>query len=130
MKVFFRNIHLYLGLAAGLVIMTCCFTGAVLVFEKELQEIFHKDRYFVEQQSARLPIEQLISNVKQQYPKAKIASVKIYPEPTRSVEIGVSMPSKDDNGKQHEKGKGIEGNKAGAPGVKESSASNAKANST
>jgi uncharacterized iron-regulated membrane protein len=95
MKVFFRNIHLYLSLAAGMVIMTCCFTGAILVFEKELQEIFHKDRYFVKQQGSHLSIEQLVANIKQQYPQAKIASVKIYPDPTRSVEIGVGMPSKD-----------------------------------
>jgi uncharacterized iron-regulated membrane protein len=73
MKVFFRNIHLYLSLAAGLVIMTCCFTGAILVFEKELQEAFNHDRYFVKQESLQLPIEKLITNVKQKFPAAKIA---------------------------------------------------------
>src|SRR5215210_6688103 len=99
MKVFFRNIHLYLSLAAGLVIMTCCFTGGILVFEKELQEAFNHDRYFVKQQSIQLPIEQLISSVKQKYPAAKIGAVKIYPDPARSVEIGVSIPEKGDKGK-------------------------------
>ena len=94
MKVFFRTIHLYLGLAAGLVIMTCCFTGAVLVFEKELMEAFNKDRYFVKKQNVHLPVEQLISNVKQKYPAARIASAKLYPNPERSVEIGVSLPEK------------------------------------
>ena len=103
MKVFFRNIHLYLSLAAGLVIMTCCFTGAVLVFEKELQEAFHHDRYYVKQQNRQLPIEQLITKVKQQYPVAKIASVKIYPEAIRSFEIGISMPKKEGKGERGEK---------------------------
>src|SRR3990170_4797818 len=96
MKVFFRSIHLYLGLAAGLVIMTCCFTGAVLVFEKELQEAFHHDRYYVKEQNSHLPIQQMISSVKQKYPAAKISSVKIYPDATRSVEIGVSIVEKRD----------------------------------
>lgn len=91
-KVFFRNIHLYLSLAAGLVIMSCCFTGAVLVFEKELQELFNHDRYFVKKQDLQLPIGQLIGSVKKQYPAAKIASVKIYGDAERSAEIGVSMP--------------------------------------
>jgi len=100
MKIFFRNIHLYLSLAAGLVIMTCCFTGAVLVFEKELQEAFNHDRYFVKQESLQLPIEQLVSNVKQKYPAAKIASVKIYSATDRSVEIGISMPQKENGAKQ------------------------------
>ncbi len=84
MKLSFRNIHLYLSLAAGLVIMTCCFTGAILVFEKELQEAFNRERYFVKQESLQLPIEKLITNVKQRFPAAKIASVKIYPNPNRS----------------------------------------------
>src|SRR4028119_413120 len=94
MKVFFRNIHLYLSLAAGLVIMTCCFTGAVLVFEKELQEAFNHNRYFVKSAKTPLPIEDLIRNIKQEYPAAKIASVKIYPDPLRTVEIGISLPKK------------------------------------
>ncbi|MDB5192179.1 MAG: hypothetical protein JWQ96_1742 [Segetibacter sp.] len=98
MKVFFRNIHLYLSLAAGLVILICCFTGAVLVFEKDLQEVFSHYRYYVKQQSIQLPIEQLISKVKQQYPAAKISSVKIYPNAERSVELGVSIPQKDNKG--------------------------------
>lgn len=98
MKIFFRTIHLYLSLAAGLVITTCCFTGAVLVFEKELQEAFNHNRYFVKEESLHLPITQLISNVKQKYTAAKIASVKIYPDPERSVEIGISMPEKESKG--------------------------------
>src|SRR5689334_3532291 len=99
MKNFFRNIHLYLSLATGLVIMTCCFTGAILVFEKELQEAFNHSRYYVKQQNLQLPIERLISSVKQKYPTAKIASVKIYPDPERSVEIGLSIPEKGKKGK-------------------------------
>jgi uncharacterized iron-regulated membrane protein len=95
MKTLFRNIHLYLSLAAGLVIMTCCFTGAILVFEKKLQEATNHDRYFVKQQNTKLSFEQLISNVKHQYPAAKVASVKIYPDLERSVEIGISIPEKE-----------------------------------
>jgi uncharacterized iron-regulated membrane protein len=108
MKVFFRNIHLYLSLAAGLVIMTCCFSGAILVFEKELQEAFDHDRYFVKQGNMQLPIEQMVARVKEKYPAAKIATVKLYPNPERSVEIGLSMAEK---GKK-EKGAG-EGNAGG-----------------
>ena len=91
MKTFFRNIHLYLSLAAGLVIMICCFTGAVLVFEKELQEALNHDRYYVKKESLHLPIETLITKVKEQYKGAKISSVKVYSNPERSVEIGVSI---------------------------------------
>src|SRR3569833_678630 len=44
MKIFFRRIHLYLSLAAGLVILTACLTGAILVFEKDLQMSFNKEK--------------------------------------------------------------------------------------
>lgn len=94
MKVFFRNIHLYLSLAAGLVIISCCFTGSILVFEKELQEAFNHGRYFVKQEKKQLPLEHLINNIKQQYPTAEVASVRIYTDPKRSVEVGVSIPEK------------------------------------
>lgn len=100
MKVFFRNIHLYLSLAAGLVIMTCCFSGAVLVFEKELQELFNHDRYFVNQQNLQQPLEKLVLAVKEKYPTAKVGSIKVYTNPERSLEIGVSL---QDRGKKGEK---------------------------
>jgi uncharacterized iron-regulated membrane protein len=106
MKIFFRNIHLYLSLAAGLVIMTCCFTGAVLVFEKELQELFNHNRYFVKKETLQLPIEQLINAVKQKHPAAKIASVKVYSNPERSFEIGVSIPEKGNKKREREKPEG------------------------
>ena len=90
MKAFFRNIHLYLSLAAGLVIVVACFTGAVLVFEDELQHAFNKERYFVQPQPQQLPIEVLVKNLKQAVPLAKINSVKIYANTSRTVEISYS----------------------------------------
>src|SRR4051812_37911038 len=119
MKNFFRNIHLYLSLAAGLVIMTCCFTGAILVFEKELQEAVNKDRYFVRQENIQLPIEQLLTNVKKTYSDAKILSVKIYPDPARSVEVGVSIAKKGNKERTQGDDPGVEakGKKANTPVV-------------
>ncbi|ANE51124.1 PepSY-associated TM helix domain-containing protein [Flavisolibacter tropicus] len=96
MKVFFRRIHLYLSLAAGLVILTCCLTGAILVFEKDLQMAFNKERYFVAQGSQRLSLDQLSKVVKQGFPEMKINGVKVYEDPTRSVEFSVSPAPKKD----------------------------------
>lgn len=90
MKIFFRSIHLYLSLAAGVVIMVACFTGAVLVFENELQEAFNHDRYYVAKQAERRPIEKIIAAVKEKVPAAKISGVKVYTDPERSVEISIS----------------------------------------
>src|SRR5688572_630847 len=92
MKVFFRNIHLYLSLAAGIVILIACFTGAILVFEKELQETFSPERYFAKPAGQRLSSDVLIANVKAEYPEGKIGSLKSYTDPNRTVEISVSIP--------------------------------------
>lgn len=97
-KTFFRNIHLYLGLAAGLVIMITCFTGAVLVFEKELQQNIYPERYFVEANGTSLPLESLISNLKKTLPDATVTGVKVYTEANRSVELSYSGKEKDQNG--------------------------------
>lgn len=94
MKVFFRRIHLYLSLAAGLVILICCLTGAILVFEKDLQMAFNKDRYYVTKADQRLSLDQLSKAVKQSFPDMKVNGVKVYEDPTRSVEFNASPAPK------------------------------------
>jgi uncharacterized iron-regulated membrane protein len=94
MKVFFRRIHLYLSLAAGLVILICCLTGAILVFEKDLQMALNKDRYYVPKGEQRLSLDQLSKSVKQSFPEMKINGVKVYEDPTRSVEFSASPAPK------------------------------------
>ncbi len=92
MKIFFRRIHLYLSLAAGLVILVACLTGAILVFEKDLMMVLNKDRYYVQPTGAILNNEVLSARIKDSFPKAKITGVKWYSDPERSVEFNVSFP--------------------------------------
>lgn len=127
MKVFFRNIHLYLSLAAGIVIAIVCFTGAVLVFEKEMQQMIYPERYQVEAMAvAQVPIEKMVVRLQEQVPGAKVSSVKIYSDTERTVELGYKVEDKksethksvDTHGKgQAEKGKeGPQKGKEGKPG--------------
>ena len=94
MKIFFRNIHLYLSLAAGLVILIACFTGAILVFEKELQETFSPQRYFAESKGQRISPDVLIKNFKAQYPDIKVNGIKTYTDQSRTVELSVTEKNK------------------------------------
>lgn len=87
MKIFFRRIHLYLALGAGLIIMVTCLTGAILVFEKELMQLFNKNRYYTQVTDNRLPLDSLANLVLERESGAKISSVKVYSDPTRTVEI-------------------------------------------
>jgi uncharacterized iron-regulated membrane protein len=100
MKVFFRRIHLYIAFGAGLIIMVTCLTGAILVFEKEWMQAFNQERYYTNAQNNRLPIDTLISRVRAAEPKAKVNSVRVYSNPTRTVEI--SFTKKASAGKKSE----------------------------
>src|SRR5688572_27710178 len=113
MKVFFRRIHLYLSLAAGLVILIACLTGAILVFEKDLQMAFNKERYYVEASGTKLSADSLVRKVKQAFPEAKVGGIKLYEEADRSAEVSVSFPSK--KGSKAEAPKPKEGAKPAAP---------------
>lgn len=118
MKVFFRNVHLYLALAAGLIIMMSCITGAILVFEDELEQQFHHERYFVQQQTERLPLQQLVNTALKTEGKGKLASVKVYSDPARSVEVAVvKAKKKEHKGKSGKKAKAGEKEKAPKPDV-------------
>ncbi|MDU0372669.1 PepSY-associated TM helix domain-containing protein [Hymenobacter endophyticus] len=103
MKVFFRNIHLYLSLVSGLIIAVVCLTGAVLVFEKDLEQAWHPERYFVQASpTAALPLARLQQAVLAYKADAKITGVKVYADPTRTVEF--SLAGGPEGGKKPEAG--------------------------
>ncbi|MCU7552731.1 PepSY domain-containing protein [Chitinophagaceae bacterium LB-8] len=104
MKVFFRRIHLYLSLAAGLVILIACLTGAILVFQKEAEQTFHHDRYFIQPSGQRLALEQIVEGVKKQNPQSKINGIKVYSDPERSIEVSIGLGEKGKQGKDDHKG--------------------------
>ena len=95
MKVFFRRIHLYLSLAAGLVILIACLTGAILVFEKEAQMALNPGRYYVEAGTQKLPLQKLEAAVKEAYPGSKVGGIKVYTDAERSAEVTVTLKKKE-----------------------------------
>ena len=122
MKIFFRRIHLYLSLAAGIPILIACLTGAILVFEKDLEKAFNQDRYYVEVTGNRLPLEELKSAAMQAFPGTKLTGAKVYAAADRSVELSMSpaqqekTESKKEAPAQSSKGaeqKGPKGQQAG-----------------
>ncbi len=91
MKLFFRRIHLYLGLVSGLFLVVVCLTGTLLVFEEELTHAFTPGRYTVAVAATpRLSLAQLSETVRAARPKAKINAIKVYADPARTVEIALA----------------------------------------
>lgn len=110
MKIFWRNIHLWLGLAAGLIFFVECLSGTLLVFEDEITEMAYPARYFVSHEKrAALELDSLTAVVKRELPKATITGVKVYNDPSRTVEINVSSGRGDKKVAKSVPGKGKKG---------------------
>jgi uncharacterized iron-regulated membrane protein len=65
------------------------------VFEKELQMIIYPERYTVIASGVHKPIESLISELQTNVPGASVTGVKVYNDPTRTIELTYAEKGKD-----------------------------------
>lgn len=88
-KYWIGQIHLWLGLTTGLVVLIVSITGCLYVFQKEISEAVHKDKYFVTPSSAPvLPASVLLHNAQAALgPEMPINTMIAYKRPDRSVEF-------------------------------------------
>ena len=78
MRTFLRRLHKWLSLPAGILITIMCLTGAILVFQDEIQELSNPTHYFVKEvKDAPIPLDQLIPMVNAQLDSNTVADVKI-----------------------------------------------------
>lgn len=94
MRKIFRNIHLWLSVPFGILITLICFSGAALVFEKEVMELCHRGLYFVKKvEAAPLPMEQLMTKVAATLPDSvSVTGVNISSDPERAYQVTLSKP--------------------------------------
>ena len=86
MKKIFRRMHLWLSVPFGLLITLICFSGAMLVFEKEIMETSAPQRYYVEQIGEKaLPIDELMEKVAGVLPDSvQVTGITVFPNPERT----------------------------------------------
>ncbi|MFD2581079.1 PepSY-associated TM helix domain-containing protein [Pedobacter vanadiisoli] len=73
-----RNIHLWLGLATGLVVIIISITGALYVFEEEIRDLTQKDyRYVSLQQKPFIGLDKVISGFEKLSPKDELRLIRI-----------------------------------------------------
>lgn len=84
-----RQIHLWLGLASGLIVFIVSITGFLYVFEEEIRDFTQKEYLHVPvQQKDFLGLKPIIENYQKLEPKQKITAVKINKEePNATVQI-------------------------------------------
>ena len=94
MKKIFRKIHLWLSVPFGLIITLVCFSGAILVFENEVNEWFRRDLYYVETvKESPLPMDKLLEKVATTLPDSvSVIGVSISSDPGRAYQVSLSKP--------------------------------------
>ncbi|WP_175628542.1 PepSY-associated TM helix domain-containing protein [Bacteroides acidifaciens] len=94
MKKIFRKIHLWLSVPFGLIITLVCFSGAMLVFENEVNEWSRRDLYYVEMvKESPLPMDKLLEKVATILPDSvSVTGVSISSDPGRAYQVSLSKP--------------------------------------
>lgn len=84
-----RNIHLWLGLATGLVVIIISISGALYIFEEEIRDYTQKDfRYVTLQQKPFVGLDKVISSFEKLSPRDKLRLIRIEDAiPNATVEI-------------------------------------------
>ncbi|MEM9328045.1 MAG: PepSY-associated TM helix domain-containing protein [Bacteroidota bacterium] len=82
-------IHLWLGLAAGIVIFVSMLGASIFVWERELTDWYYKDLLFCDEVGTQqLPISQLHHNVVAAYPGIEFTFLDVENDPTRNFSWG------------------------------------------
>ncbi len=91
MRNFFIKAHLWLSIPFGIIIAIICLTGAVLVFEEELMELYYPERYFVEEvKDEKLTLSQLTIKAQENLPDSvKVTGFRIFESPKRTYKLYV-----------------------------------------
>ena len=93
-KKVFRKIHLWLSVPTGIFIALICFSGAMMVFEKEITELCRHDLYFVQEvKGSTLPEQRLVEIVTATLPDSvSVTGIKTFPEADRAWQVSLSNP--------------------------------------
>ncbi len=96
MKKTIHQIHLWLSIPFGLCITLICFSGAMLVFEKEVMEWSHPSLYRVEPiGQPPLPLDELCIKASDALPDSvQVTGITVFPEPDRAYQVNLSKPRK------------------------------------
>lgn len=77
-------LHRWVGLAVLLFIAVAAITGTVLSFDKELDRVLNDDWYYVNPQTTRLPMDQLVPRAEAFTPGSRVTFVRMDADPARS----------------------------------------------
>ena len=93
---FFNDLHLWMGLSSGLIVIVICFSGTVYVFNTELREMASPELYKVKNTTGTNPLtaEQIIEKV-EAATGGKVQSLKIPADTRRTWQVSVKAQSEN-----------------------------------
>lgn len=96
MRKLFKNIHLWLSVPFGLIMMLTCFSGAMLVFEKEVTQWMRPEVFNVEPQNRQtLPVDELVRRVSATLPDdVEVTGITVFPDARKAWQLPLSKPSR------------------------------------
>ncbi|RNI27192.1 PepSY domain-containing protein [Rufibacter immobilis] len=116
----FNDIHLWLGLASGLVLFVVCLTGTIFTFHTEIEEMLEPEKYEVQvpANAVALSPDELISKVEKAQ-KGKVTALQIVQDPAKPYRLTLKKEEGKRGGAEGGKAKGEGASKAiaGAPGA-------------
>ncbi|MFA6062278.1 MAG: PepSY-associated TM helix domain-containing protein [Gallionella sp.] len=80
-------LHRWVGLAVLLFIAVAAITGTVLSFDKELDRVLNDDWYYVNPQTTRLSMDQLVPRAEAFMPGSRVTFVRMDADPARSYQF-------------------------------------------
>lgn len=94
MRKFFHQLHVWLSIPFGLVVTIVCLTGAALVFEKELTELFNRDLYYADRTETKtLPLDVLATRVADTLPDSvSVTGITLFSDARRTYQVNLSKP--------------------------------------
>lgn len=94
MRRFFKKIHLWLSVPFGIVITLICFSGATLVFEKEITALCYSDIRSIDKPAGEpMPVDVIAASVARTLPEGvRVTGVTVSSDPTEAYQVSLSKP--------------------------------------
>ncbi len=98
----FNDLHLWLGIASGLVLFVVCLTGTIYTFRHEIEELVEPDKYTLEvtENAQPLPADALVLQLEKEL-NGKVVSLTIPEDRASTYQLGVKQGKEEGRPKTH-----------------------------
>lgn len=93
---FINDLHLWVGLASGIVLFVVCLSGTIYTFHKEIDTFFNKEKYTVTPSGNPLSLENLVAKLENK--NQQVTSITTYDNPKKSWSFTVKKKAQKEEG--------------------------------